>query len=117
MDEPPSSSGDEPDEVTARVAEAFLAALRSGASQEQAGRLAAEADIDMRITMLTERMLEMGTSTSRGVSGTFRVGYHLAASTGSVVARSLNPGSPLWPTHTGKPCPSVARLLTVDCHS
>jgi hypothetical protein len=58
MDDSFPSPGDEPAQNTTEIAEAFLAALRSGASQEQAGRQAAEASIDMLINRLAERMLE-----------------------------------------------------------
>jgi len=41
----------------AEIAEAFLAAIQAGVSQEQAGRHAAEANIDMIITTTVEQIL------------------------------------------------------------
>ena len=57
VDDSGPSSGEEAARTTAEIADAFLAALRAGASQEQAGRQAAEASIDMIITTTAEQIL------------------------------------------------------------
>jgi hypothetical protein len=41
----------------AEIAAEFLAAIQAGASQEEAGRQAAEANIDMIVTNLAEQIL------------------------------------------------------------
>ena len=57
MDDSCPSPGEEAARSMAEIADAFLAALRAGVPQEQAGRQAAEANIDMLITTTAEQML------------------------------------------------------------
>jgi hypothetical protein len=66
MDDSCAPSGDEAAGKTTEIVDAFLAALQAGVPQEQAGRQAAEANIDMLTTVRAERMLE---KTNAAVAG------------------------------------------------
>jgi hypothetical protein len=57
MDDSRPSAGKDADRSMAEIAEAFLAAIQAGVPQEQAGRQAAEANIDMIITTTVDQML------------------------------------------------------------
>ena len=57
MNEPEPAPGDEAAGKTAEIVDAFLAAIEAGIRPEEAGRQAAEANIDMLTSMVAERIL------------------------------------------------------------
>jgi len=57
MDDSRPVSGNGPAGNTKKIVDAFLTAIEAGVPQEEAGRQAAEANIDMLTTLVAERIL------------------------------------------------------------